>query len=49
VICLPLVYAGWLRGPITVFMWLPMLVFELTLAVWLMTRGAASPVKKLPA
>jgi hypothetical protein len=40
---LPFQLAGLLGGPVTSLMWLPMLVFELTLALWLLIRGAASP------
>ena len=43
VVGLPLSYAGWLDGPVTLFMWLPMLAFEVPLALWLLTRGAAMP------
>jgi hypothetical protein len=41
VVGLPLQAAGFLRGPITSVMWLPMLVFEVPLAVWLIVKGAA--------
>ncbi|PWU01999.1 MAG: DUF4386 domain-containing protein [Terriglobia bacterium] len=41
VIGLPLQAAGFLRGPITSAMWLPMLLFEVPLAVWLIVKGAA--------
>jgi hypothetical protein len=30
-------------------MWLPMLVFELTLAVWLIVRGVAVPAQRVAA
>lgn len=43
VACLPLLLAGFLDGPITQFMWLPMLVFEVTLAPWLLVKGVAGP------
>lgn len=39
VVCCPLVLAGLLGGPITTFMWLPMLVFEVVLALWLIIKG----------
>jgi hypothetical protein len=42
VIGLPLRLAGWLDGPITSLMWLPMLAFEVPLGVWLMIRGVAT-------
>jgi len=55
VVILPLQRAGlfagaasWFSG-ITWFMWLPMLVFELTLAVWLLVKGVATPAKVQPA
>lgn len=40
VACLPLQGAGFLSGLITSLMWLPMLAFEVPLAVWLIFRGA---------
>ena len=46
VVCLPLQLAGILRGPITQFMWLPMLAFEVTLALWLIIKGAALPPRR---
>ena len=51
-ILLPLQLAGFFGGPrnwsspVTWFVWLPMLVFELTLATWFITKGvSASPIK----
>jgi len=51
---LPLQRAGlfasavsWFSG-ITWFMWLPMLVFELSLAVWFIVKGVATPAKVQP-
>lgn len=41
VVCCPLVLAGLLRGPVTTYMWLPMLLFEVVLALWLILKGAA--------
>ena len=41
VIGLPLQAAGFLRGSMSSVMWLPMLVFEVPLGVWLMVKGAA--------
>ncbi len=45
VVCLPLQLTGLLSGPITAFMWLPMLAFEVPLAVWLLIKGAAMPAR----
>lgn len=40
---LPLQIAELLTGLITQLMWLPVAVFELTLAVWLIVKGVATP------
>ncbi len=40
---LPLELVGLAGSPITDFMWLPMLVFEVSLAFWLIVKGAALP------
>jgi hypothetical protein len=45
VVALPLQLAGFLRGPITVIVWFPMLAFEVPLALWLLVKGVASPVR----
>jgi len=45
VICLPLSLAGFLRGPLVMLVWLPMLAFEVPLGVWLITRGVATPAR----
>jgi hypothetical protein len=39
VVVLPLQLAGFLRGAVTSYVWLPMLVFEVTLALWLLIKG----------
>jgi hypothetical protein len=39
VVCLPLQIAGFLGGPITQLMWLPMLAFEVPLGLWLIVKG----------
>jgi len=31
--------AGFLSGPVTSYVWLPMLAFEVPLAFWLMIKG----------
>jgi Domain of unknown function (DUF4386) len=43
VVCFPLQLAGLLGGPITSFMWFPMLLFEVILAFWLIIKGVAAP------
>lgn len=43
VVGLPLQLAGFVHGPITSLIWLPMLAFEVPLALWLLTRGVAPP------
>jgi len=40
--------ANW-ASSITWFMWLPMLVFELTVAVWFIVKGVAAPARTQPA
>jgi hypothetical protein len=40
---LPLQLAGILGGAITQLLWLPMLVFEVSLALWLLIKGARIP------
>lgn len=45
VVCLPLQLAGFLHGPFTSLMWLPMLAFEVPLALWLLVKGAAMPAR----
>jgi hypothetical protein len=44
VVTLPPQLAGFFQGGMTVYliMWMPMLVFEVTLAVWLLVKGAAA-------
>ncbi len=37
--------AGW-SSSITWLIWLPMLVFEVALALWLLTKGVAAPVRR---
>lgn len=39
VVLLPAQLAGFAKGPVTQFMWLPMLVFEVALALWLLIKG----------
>jgi hypothetical protein len=44
VVGLPLQLAGWVRGPITSLVWLPMLAFEVPLGFWL-RRGGSPPIR----
>ena len=46
VVILPLQLVGLARAPITTVMWLPALVFELGLAMWLLIKGAAPPARR---
>jgi hypothetical protein len=41
VVGLPLQGAEFLRGPITSYMWIPMALFEVPLALWLLVKGVA--------
>ncbi len=44
---LPLEFVGITLGVVNKLMWLPMLVFEVTLALWLIFKGAALPRRSL--
>jgi hypothetical protein len=43
VIALTLRLAGFLRGPVNYYVWIPMAVFEVTLGFWLLIKGVAAP------
>jgi uncharacterized protein DUF4386 len=43
VVGLPLQLAQFLTGPVTQLMWLPVAVFEIVVAFWLIIKGAAMP------
>jgi len=45
VVGLPLQLAGFLRGSVNSLMWLPMLAFEVPLALWLLIKGVAMPAR----
>ena len=50
VVVLPLQLAGFPSGPLTgYFLWLPALVFQVVLALWLLIKGVATPNPKQPA
>jgi len=42
VVALPLQLAGFIQGPVTSFLWLPMLLFEVPLGLWLLIKGVAA-------
>lgn len=46
VVALPLQLAGFIEGPVTNFMWIPMAVFEVTLGLWLLIKGVAMPATR---
>jgi len=46
VLVLPLQLAGFLRGPMTSLVWLPMLAFEVPLGLWLIIKGIAAPARR---
>ena len=41
VVGLPLQIAGFIEGSVTLFMWIPMALFEVTFALWLLIKGVA--------
>lgn len=44
VLWLPLQLVGFLKGPLTgVYQWLPVFVFQVALALWLLIKGVATP------
>jgi hypothetical protein len=45
VVILPLQLAGWVTGSITQLAWIPVGLFEITLAPWLLIKGVA-PARK---
>jgi hypothetical protein len=45
----PLQLAGLLGGPATSFMWYPILLLEVALALWLIVKGVAAPAPRRPA
>mgnify|MGYP001552638521 CR=1 FL=1 len=49
VVGLPLQLADFFKGPITWYMWLPMLAFQIPLGLWLLIKGVAMPARGQPA
>src|SRR4029078_11560565 len=47
VVLLPRQLAGIIKGPVLHWLWLPALVFEVTLALWLLIKGVAMPQRGL--
>jgi Domain of unknown function (DUF4386) len=46
VVVLPLQLAGFISGLITQLVWIPVALFELTLAPWLLIKGVAEPTRR---
>jgi len=47
VVLLPLQLAGFSTGPLTgYYQWLPALVFQIVLALWLLIKGVATPATR---
>ena len=46
VVVLPLQLAGFITGPLTQYVWLPMLAFEVPLGLWLLVKGVATPAAR---
>ena len=46
VVILPLQLAGFVAGPMAQLVWIPVALFELTLAPWLLIKGVAPPTRK---
>lgn len=47
VVAVPLTVAGYIRGPVAFYLWMPMLAFEVPLGLWLLAKGVperAGPV-----
>ena len=50
VVVLPMQLAGFPTGPLTgYYLWLPALVFQVVLALWLLIKGVAAPMPRQPA
>jgi hypothetical protein len=49
VVALPLRILAFITGPVTVYFWMPMLVFELVFAFWLIFKGVTAPALSISA
>jgi hypothetical protein len=49
VVILPLQLAGFATGAITQLVWIPVALFEITLAFWFIVKGVAPPARMQPA
>jgi Domain of unknown function (DUF4386) len=45
VVGIPLQLAGFLKGQMTGYMWLPMIAFQVPLGLWLLIKGVATPTQ----
>lgn len=48
VVVLPLQLAGFLVGAVTSLVWMPMILFEVVFALWLIIKGTAPPARMQP-
>jgi hypothetical protein len=46
VVALTVRLVGFLHGPVTYYVWIPMAVFEVALGLWLIIKGVAAPQEK---
>ena len=46
VVGLPLQLVGFLEGPLAAYMWVPIVVFQVTLGLWLLIKGVSSPATR---
>jgi hypothetical protein len=46
VVGLPLQLADFLKGPMTGYMWMPMVAFQIPLGLWLLIKGIATPATR---
>lgn len=45
-VAIPVQFTGFITGQAAYFIWIPMLVFEVTLALWLIIKGVAMPLNR---